>query len=110
MTRTLSELERSGLHFLGVYTGGRYDINTLAGSSKASCRAHVMSALYGKRMPRAKSGINAMWGAFFVIAGVEANCIRHREDAFIEWAQSRERDTMHVHRAVEHFTATGETL
>lgn len=110
MTRTLSELERSGMHFLEVYTGGRYDINTLAGPANASRRAHIMSALYGKRIPQAKSGINAMWGAFFVIAGVDGNCIRHREDAFIEWAQTRERDTMHVYRAVHHFTSTGETL
>jgi hypothetical protein len=107
--RTLSELERSGLHFLGIYTAGRYDINALAGPAKASCRAHVMSALYGKRVPQSKAGINAMWSAFFVIAGVDGNCIRHREDAFIEWAKLRERDTMHVYRAVEHFSATGET-
>lgn len=55
---------------LHVYTGGRCDVWALAGPAKASCRAHVMSALMGKKMPQAKSGVTAILGEINRRAGL----------------------------------------
>lgn len=56
MPATLIEAVR----VLGIYTAGSYRVWNLMGPAKATCRAHVMSALLGKRVPQARAGVNAI--------------------------------------------------
>jgi hypothetical protein len=72
---------------LGTYTAGRFDIWALAGSSRASCRAHVMSALMGRRIPQSKSGIYALREEFERRAGACGECNAERETNFRNWAR-----------------------
>jgi hypothetical protein len=76
------------LRIIGIYTAGRYDIWMLAGSSKASCRAHVMSVLCGVKTPQSKSGVNAIQAKLFSELGIpEAECTAVREDYFRDIAR-----------------------
>lgn len=84
----LSPNQLEALRLLGAYTAGRFDIWMLAGSSKASCRAHIMTALEGKKMPQSKSGVNAITAAFYAFAMPEGSCPAIREDNFRDWAIS----------------------
>lgn len=72
------------VRLLGVYTAGRFDPWDLAGSSKASCRAHVMSALAGVRVPQSKSGVFAMEAALFAAVVVPRDCKATMTRVFIE--------------------------
>jgi hypothetical protein len=62
------------LKLMGVYTGGRFGAWALAGGAKASCRADIMSALAGKRIPQSKSGVNALNDALYAAVGVKGGC------------------------------------
>ena len=62
------------VRLFGVYTAGRFQLWGLAGSAKAGCRAHIMSALVGSRVPQSKSGINALRDALYPALGVVGNC------------------------------------
>lgn len=77
------------LKLLRTYTAGRFDVWALAGNSKASCRAHIMSTLTGVKVPQSKAGVNAIRDAFHAIAKPEGNCIYAREKSFVAWAQSQ---------------------
>lgn len=71
------------IRLLGLYTAGRYDIYALAGAPRASCRAHVMSALVGHKVPQSAAGVNALRAAFYALVGVTGDCEAHRERQFI---------------------------
>lgn len=71
------------IRLLGAYTGGRFDIWLLAGGSKASCRAHVMSVLTGQRVPQSKAGVNAIRSAFYARLGVTGEYEAQREQNFV---------------------------
>jgi hypothetical protein len=80
------------IRLLGVYTAGRFDIWALAGSSRASCRAHVMSALKGHKVPQSQSGVTALREEFCNQARahgavIDGDCIAVREDQFIAWCR-----------------------
>lgn len=70
---------KSAIYLLNIYTGGSFDVWSLAGSSKASCRAHVMSALHGKKMPQSKSGVNALQAELFCRVDARGDYERARE-------------------------------
>ena len=70
---------RKALNLLRVYTADTYDIWALSGSSKASCRAHIMSALEGTRVPQSKAGVNALRSAFEGALGAHGLTPRDRE-------------------------------
>jgi len=73
---------QEAIRVLGIYTAGRFDIWMLAGSSKASCRAHVMSVLQGKRVPQSQSGITAIRSAFYEALSITGECEAHRQESF----------------------------
>ena len=74
---------REAIRVLGMYTAGRFDIWALAGPARASCRAHVMSVLLGKKTPQAKSGVNAIRSEFERRLNPAGDCIAIRERNFI---------------------------
>lgn len=87
----LTDNQKEAIRLLGAYTAGRFDIWELAGNAKASCRAHIMSALNGKRTPQSKSGVYAMYEAFFSLSDPhfpKYTCNAVRESNFIEWARA----------------------
>lgn len=71
-----------------TYTAGRSDIWMLAGPAKASCRAHVMSVLLGRKTPQSKSGVTAIVAEFHARAGITGPHIAARDDAFHAWLMS----------------------
>jgi len=73
---------REAIRILGINTAGRFDVWMLAGGPKASCRAHVMSTLAGKRMPQSKSGVTAIRSAFYEALAITGECEAHREEQF----------------------------
>ncbi len=81
------------VRLLGIYTAGRFDAWLLAGPAKASCRAHVMSALAGQRMPQSKSGVVAIRAELYrqsAIAGCDfsgCDCEALRERAFMAFCR-----------------------
>jgi hypothetical protein len=83
--------EREALRLLGVYTAGRFDVWALAGSQRASCRAHIMSELLGVKTPQSKAGVNAIRDAFYRVAGdaITGDCIAVREDSFYRWVAAQ---------------------
>ena len=56
------------LRLYSAYTAGRFNAWDLAGSAKASCRAHIMSALYGRKVPQREAGVTAIREAFHTLA------------------------------------------
>lgn len=86
----MNENVREAVRLLGAYTAGRMDIWMLAGGPRASCRAHIMSALEGQRVPQSKAGITAIEQRFYSLAEVATNVCRARQqDEFIAWAQGQ---------------------
>lgn len=63
------------LRLLGVYTAGRFDVWALAGPAKASCRAHVMSALAMAKVPQSRAGVTVIWEALRCIVKPEGSCL-----------------------------------
>ena len=68
------------IRVLGIYTAGRFDAWMLAGSARASCRAHVMSTLLNRRVPQSQSGVNAIRDAFYRECGIDGECPSEREE------------------------------
>lgn len=83
---TANELE--ALRLTKTYTAGRFDVWMLAGPAKASCRAHIMSVLAGRRWPQSKSGVTALRDALWAICNPPGECLAQREDHFITWASA----------------------
>ena len=78
---------KEAIKVLGMYTAGRFDVWMLAGSARASCRAHIMSALYGFRVSQAKSGVNALRDALYIAGNITGEYPAQREERFVEWAK-----------------------
>lgn len=83
------ENTKQAVELLAAYTAGRFDIWMLAGPSKASCRAHVVSALLGHKVPQSKAGVTAIREAFYAIAKPAGDCIANREDSFVAWCKAQ---------------------
>ena len=80
--------EHEFIRLIGVYTAGRFDPYDLAGPAKASCRAHCMSALAGKRMPQSKSGVTVLREELFRITGAQGECLAEREQDMLRTLQA----------------------
>ena len=77
------------IRLLGAYTANRFDVWTIAGNARASCRAHVMSALLGRKTPQSKSGVNAINDEFHRLAGIGGGgCEAARESMFIDYCRA----------------------
>jgi hypothetical protein len=76
---------QEAIHWLGVYTNGHFDIWMLAGSAKASCRAHVMSVLLGVKTPQSKAGVTALREAFYQAGNIQGDCLAAKEENFLKW-------------------------
>lgn len=85
----MTNKQKKALSLLSTYTAGSFNFWQLAGSSKASCRAHIMSVLKGKKVPQSKSGVNALQSAFYEFATIEDGCEAVRENSFTKWAKSQ---------------------
>lgn len=75
------------IRILGIYTAGRFDIWALSGPAKASCRAHVLSTLLNKSVPKSKAGVNAIRDAFYSACKIEGECPAHRESNFAKFCE-----------------------
>jgi hypothetical protein len=63
-----------------------FDIWSLAGNSRASCRAHVMADLLGKdKVAQSKAGINAIRDEFYKQLNITGQTIAERDDNFINF-------------------------
>lgn len=58
-----------------AYTGGTGRIDALYGPVKASCRAHILSALAGERVPQRKSGWTVFREKMIELFEVTGTCI-----------------------------------
>lgn len=73
---------------LKKYTTG-YDIYALAGNHQAASRAHVMADLLGlPKVAQAKAGVTALRIEFYRQAGIQDDCERNREHAFIAYCEA----------------------
>lgn len=79
--RELKLEEREFLRLLSVYTNGSFNTFALSGSAKASCRAHCMSALRGKRVPQKDSGVTTLREELFRITDPDGDCLAAREES-----------------------------
>ena len=82
-------MTNQALKLLGTYTAGRFDIWMLAGSSKASCRSHVMSVLMGQKVPQSKSGVTALRDALYSAGQITGEYEAQREERFVAWAKQQ---------------------
>jgi len=87
MIATDKNLE-SAVKLLGEYSSGRFDVWALAGRDNAKKRAIVMSALMGRKMTQAQSGVFAIRDTFFARAGIDGSCTAVREDNFMAFCKS----------------------
>src|SRR2546426_5946521 len=78
---------KEALRVLGSYTAERYDVWMLAGNSRASYRAQVMSVLKGIRVPQSKAGVHALRAALYEAANIERDCLADKDDKFIQFAK-----------------------
>ena len=62
------------------YTADRCDVWQLAGQRNAKYRAHIMSALRGRRVPQSQSGVNALRSALCEALDVTWQCLAECED------------------------------
>jgi hypothetical protein len=76
------------LRLVGVYSGGRFDLWALAGPAKASCRAHVMSAFTGAKVPQSKAGVFAIQAALFGALNPPGDCQATRDENFRAMARA----------------------
>ena len=82
---TLTKNQLEALRLLRVYQGDSRDFWALSGPAKGSCRAHIMSALAGERVPQRLSGVGLLQKTFLSMAGVAPECMARMEDAFWKW-------------------------
>src|SRR4051812_29473750 len=71
--KTITQNELAALKLVATYTGGSFNLWTMTGRSKASCRSHIMSVLTGEKTPQSKSGINALESALFAAVDAAGN-------------------------------------
>lgn len=71
------------IRLFSAYTAGRFYVWGLAGSAKASCRAHIMSAILGRKATQRESGINALRDALVGALGIDraGHCSASLDDA-----------------------------
>jgi len=81
---TLTAAQTEAIHWLGVYTAGRFRFYTLAGSIGASCRSHILSVLFGRKVAQKDAGITALREAFaaFLTPGADL-CRAAAEDELV---------------------------
>ena len=81
---------REAVRLLDVYSGGngRFDVWAIAGRSRASCRAHVMSVLQGRKIPQSKSGVYDLRAALWQAAGIDGGCIAEKDERFTDFCRS----------------------
>ena len=82
------ENTREAVRLLGVYTAGRFDLWALAGPARASCRAHVASALAGRKVPQSKAGVTMLRDSFYAIANPDGDHMAGRESSFVAWCKA----------------------
>jgi hypothetical protein len=70
------------VRLVGVYTAGRFQLWSLAGPAKASCRAHVASVFHGVKVPQGKAGVNALRDALYPAVGASGACEAVRAEDF----------------------------
>ena len=75
--------EKEFVRLIGVYTARRFCTWQLAGQSKASCRADIMSALHGARVPQSKAGVTVIESAVHSLFDTQGRCIAARESDLI---------------------------
>ncbi len=87
---TVTPEQRAAVARIGTLTRGTYAVWRLAGPHNAAERAALMTALTGKKTPKAKAGVTAIISVLNDLAGVtgKGTCIANREDMFAEWAKS----------------------
>lgn len=84
----LNPNELEALRLTGVYTAGHFDLWTLVGPAKATCRAHIMSVLRGHRVPQARAGITVLQSTLWALCPTMPNdCIAVRESHWEQWAK-----------------------
>ena len=76
------------LKSFSTYSAGNFDVWSLAGDAKASCRQHIMSELLGAKVPRAKCGVTAIREEFQRRLGATGDTIAAREGDFIKKARA----------------------
>ncbi len=72
----------NALRLISSYTAGSMELWALAGQPKASCRAHVMSALLGRKATQRESGVGALRSALYEALFVKGQHDTAREDDF----------------------------
>lgn len=88
--------ELKALKLFSIYTAGRFVAYELAAQQKASCRAHIMSALAGKKVPQSQSGVTVLRQTFITLSGVTGNCMAAQESNFVEWAKKQDLSRVQV--------------
>ena len=66
-------------------TRGSGDIWRLAGPYNAGARQAVYMALTGEKLPRAKTGVNALMDTLIRLSGATGSCPSDLEDNVIAW-------------------------
>lgn len=69
------------VRLFGAYTAGGFQTWQLAGSAKASCRAHIMSALYGEKVKQSAAGVFALREALCHYLRIEGDCLAAKDSA-----------------------------
>ena len=79
---TINTEPREVARLLAIYTGGRISHYSwsLTGPAKASCRAHIMSEIIGRKATQRESGINALESALFLVFEPMGDCLASRRD------------------------------
>jgi len=83
----MKETLEKAIRLLGTYTANRFDIWILAGNARASCRAHVMSELLGKKTPQSKSGVNVIQDEFERQTKITGSCTADWDTKFREFCR-----------------------
>ena len=71
-----------------AYTGDRCRIDSLYGPVKASCRAHILTALRGVKAPQSKAGWSIFREAMYVLFGATGDCTAARDDSLAALARA----------------------
>lgn len=85
---TLSTPLGEAIRVLGIYTAGTYDIWSLAGRAKASCRAHVLSTLLGKSISQSKARVNVVVDTFYAQCQIGGGSPSERESNFVQYCEN----------------------
>ena len=83
----LDSNRREAARLLGAYSGGHFTLGGLFGPVKATCRAHILSALTGEKVAKSNAGWNALRLALFDAFAVPSDCLALMEDSLSEIAR-----------------------